>query len=124
VGNIETDNVVEFGRDLWGEVIVNASEVGTEGGGLLDAAFHKGLGVVVEHAEAIGWQVTDGVERSVEDHVAIRGQHVWLGVIELSDLCDKVKVFEGSSTREFGAMQMGVPKEPEVVGKGMELRNN
>ena len=41
------------------------------------------------------------------------------GFVKFCNLCDKVEMLEGSPTTEFGAMEMGIPQEPQVVDEGV-----
>ena len=75
-----------MGRDLEREIGVYGSEGFTEEGSLLNAVLDQGVSPVIEGAEAIGGELTDLLERNVEDVVLVGRQHGIFEIVHRSDL--------------------------------------
>jgi hypothetical protein len=119
--DVQTDDIVKFMRDVGGEVVVDVAERGAEGGSLFKATFDKGLGIVVKHPETVRRKSTHSFQAGIENHVPIGGQHMWFCFVQLSDLCDEMKMFERSPARFLGAMKVGIAEQPEVMDEGMKV---
>jgi hypothetical protein len=109
---VKANNVVQLEGNLWTEVVINTAELGTKVGSLLDASLDEGLGVIVEHPKAVGWEIADCFKWSVKDHVTVGRKHVRFGVIEFSNLGKKVEMLERGSARFLGPVKMCITQKP------------
>jgi hypothetical protein len=83
---VKANNIVQLEGNLGTEVVIDAAELGTKVGSLLDASFDEGLGIIVEHPKSVRGEIADGVKGSVEDHVPVGRKHMRFGGIKFSDL--------------------------------------
>jgi hypothetical protein len=88
-------------RDDGGKVVINAAKFIAKCSGWLETAFHEGLSILVEAAEAAQRQATYGLQRNVKDGVNVGIEHVRLGFVELGNLCNQMEMFERDLVRQF-----------------------